>query len=42
VDGECVGVKSTVVTNWGRIGSGDEEGTECMRRGRKSIWEREQ
>jgi hypothetical protein len=30
------------VTVWGRIGRGDEDGKEWMRRGRKSNWEEEQ
>jgi hypothetical protein len=31
-----------VVTGWGRIGRGSEDGKEWMRRGRKSSWERKQ
>jgi hypothetical protein len=41
--GECVGVRGSVVTGWGRTGGGGEgRGREWMRRGRKSSWEGEQ
>jgi hypothetical protein len=41
--GECVGRRSSVVTDWGRIGGGGEyRGREWMGRGRKSCWEGEQ
>jgi hypothetical protein len=31
-----------MVTGWGRIGGGSENGKECIRSGRKSSWEGEQ
>jgi hypothetical protein len=41
VGGEWVEGRSNVVTNWGRIRRGGEDGNKWIRRSRKSSWDGE-